>query len=519
MKKLLLVFTLFALLLCFAFPATSFQLVAPAKSTFAFITNALISIVDYGVGVPSTFTGLTASGEQSLLQKGNLNYLRLRPQILNEHAESSRSLIDTVTAIKIVGQVFKASQDNINGLNITLLSAPSLTIDDFNDPPYDSDPALQAVWIESNATYKATRATVEVGEGNQSMELDATAADGDTWSILTTALDPPVASVDLTGFTGSLMIFQDNSYAQQKLRFYIGDGSFTASAPIVVTATSVWQTVEIAEIQLVDDPGGSVDRTAITSIGFRVEQRRNNGAFLIDDLKAAPAPGSINLKLWNMGATIPVSLTTSIDDGTQYTKLGDAGISGLQVAEISVEMVGGFRQYHLDSFVAGPALEIPTNEILIPENYYALTINYVDTDVQVYGPDTALDHRYNSGFSFTAPDEATAITSTGADEDLQFCIFSTQDVFVVSLLQIMDDVPGSDARALVNIEDSNMVITGIPANGVTGFQNVNEDFWERPYEMEKGGKFELNYNDDSTDSVSLINLIFGYVFVPPDVNG
>jgi hypothetical protein len=69
----------------------------------------------------------------SNIQKGELNKIRLRPQIVTEDQESSRTVLGTVTSSNtIVGQIFKASQDNINSVMVTLASAESLTsVDDF----------------------------------------------------------------------------------------------------------------------------------------------------------------------------------------------------------------------------------------------------------------------------------------------------------------------------------------------------------------------------------------------------
>lgn len=466
---------------------------------------------DFGVEVPDTFTGLTASGEFYNVVKGNLNNFRARPQILNEHTESSRSLIATIDSSTIVGQIFQASEDNINGANITVLSSQSYDVDDFES--YSDSAALQAAWIASNGSYLATLETTIVSEGTKSMALPGDAVVNDEW-VLT------VPSVSLIGYTGGLDIQQTHDYSQMKLDFFVGDGTYTASAPIVVSAANTWQRVEISESQLVDDPGGSVNRAAITKVGLRITDRRVASTFYIDDLKAAPAPGSFGMRLWDMGDTLPTSGVTSLDDGTQYTKLGDLGISGTQIAEITVDLVGGKRQYHVDDFIAGVALEMPGNEVLVPDNYYALTLNYIDTDIEVYGPDTSIGSYYTNGFSFTAPDETTAITATGANEDLQFGIFSTQDVYLINLLQIFDDVPGVNSRVLANVEQSDMsILNSVIVQGIQGIQTVDQSFLARPYFMEKGGKFEFNYNDDPDDSVSTVDIFWQYFFIPSIPNG
>jgi hypothetical protein len=460
-------------------------------------------------GIPHTFTATSATGTNFLLSKGQLNKLRLRPQIINEHVESSRNLVDVVTSTNIVGQIFKASHDNINGIEFTARTEQDFVVDDFES--YTDSADLQADWVASNPAELALLETTIVHEGTQAMNLPGEADVGDEWEVT-------LAPTDLTDATGSLWIQQTHAYSALKLRFYVGDGVNTKSAPIVVQNVDIWEEIEIPETLLTEDGGGTTDITNITKVGFRLEDARVNSQIYIDLMTAALAPGSVKLKLWDMGTEIPVSGVTSIDDGTQYTKLGDAGISGVQVADISLILTGGFRQYHVNEFVAGPALEIPTNELLTVGNYYMITFNYVDKDIEMYGSNPAWDNYYENGYSFSAPDESTAITATGANEDLQFIIYSTQDVYIRSFLQFQNAQPGNNSSALMDIEDKNMKITSVVIAGVKGEQIVQQDFG-RPPLLDKGGKFELNYNDDATDSVTAINLIMTHYFAPESVNG
>ena len=41
----------------------------------------------------------------------------------------------------------------------------------------------------------------------------------------------------------------------------------------------------------------------------------------------------------------------------------------------------------------------------------------------------------------------------------------------------------------------------------------------RPLFLPKGGKFNLDYNDDSTDQVTKINFGMTYLYEPPNTNG
>ena len=118
--------------------------------------------------VPPEYTKQTSNGGFRPIQKGQLNIIRVRPQVLNEQQESSRTIQSTIASGNIVGQVFKASQDNINGIALTLESAAGASIDDFES--YADSAALQLVWVET--TNVATLETTVVKSGSQSMKIN-----------------------------------------------------------------------------------------------------------------------------------------------------------------------------------------------------------------------------------------------------------------------------------------------------------------------------------------------------------
>ncbi len=239
---------------------------------------------------------------------------------------------------------------------------------------------------------------------------------------------------------------------------------------------------------------------------------------LIDALDAIPPGGEVEVKLWDMGTDIPVSTVTALTDGTQYEKLGDLGITGKQESSVVVGLIGGKRMYHLDTFVAGTSLEIPTNEVLNPGHYYAITIHYVDTDVSVYGPNEVWGNYYVNGYGFTTSAEGNTITAMGPNKDIQFIVFSTQQVYVFEIKQIIDEKPSGESETTIYIEDETMRRTDVLISGVKAIQEVTKQL-KKPFFMAKGSKIEQEYNDDFTDQVGEINLIFYYYFVPPTVNG
>lgn len=466
-------------------------------------------------GVPTEFTNGSSNGKTFGILKGQLNKFRLRPQILNEHAESSRVIQGVISSGNIVGQIFKASHDNINGILLTLESAAGSTIDNFES--YADSAALQVEWVKTGVLEALLETTI-VFSGTKSMNLRLDNL-ADKWT-------NTIPSVDYTDFIFDFDYYQDivSGITGATVAFFIGDGTNTKSIDLTVVDINVWQHFEIDEnamaVQAEDDTASPPNMAAITQIGFRVDNKRALANSYVDDLIAIPAPGEIELKLWNMGSAIPVDAITKINDGAQFTQLGDIGINGAGVASIKLPLHGGKRVYAVNSFVAGVALEIPTNELLILNNYYIITLNYVDTNVNVYGPDSSFSIQYyNNGYAFTAPDEATAISAIGTYNDLMFGIFSTQDVYVNTIVKFFDAEPGVNATEQVLIEDENMVVTDLVVGETRPLQAIQAEFSTKPSLLVKGGKFEVYYNDDFRDTVSIASVLIGYLFEPQSVNG
>ena len=454
----------------------------------------------------------TSNSRTFPIQKGQLNKYRLRPSVLNEHAESSKTAQATVNNTTIAGQVFKASQDNINGIMLTLESAAGTSLDDFEG--YANDAALQTAWALTGSN-EATLETTIVKTGTNSMKLSLDTLN-DEWAL--TVGD----SIDYTGYTFDLDFFQDRAFAQAKVSFFIEDGlGASASTQLVIADINSWVHFEININSLTDD-AGATDLTDIDKIGFRIDDAGMTFSSYVDNISATPEPGQLELKLWDLGDTIPVADGSSFDlatDATQYSELGDRGLNGGSVAaSVILDLVGGKRLYTIRSFIAGTALEIPSNTILNMGNYYAITIHYVDTDVSVYGPDESFDNYYTNGYAFTTSAENVDITAIGTDIDLMFGVYSTQNVFINTLLKFYDAEPGTDATEHVFVEDCDMHITDVIAGENTPQQTLLAEFKDRTFYIPKGGKFEVYHNDDFSDSTSQITILIGYLYVPPLTN-
>ena len=302
-------------------------------------------------GVPETFSKTTINTVNQNIAKGQLNKINMFPRIGNEHAESSREIQGVVSNGNILGQIFKASKDNINTMLLTLESAAGVVVDNFES--YADSAALQAVWAATGAL--ATLETTTVKNGAQAMSLPTTNV-ADEWS-------RAAAPTDYTDYTGTFFAYFSHAFAAQQVSVFIGDGTNTKSFTVIQEGAGVWCPCEVNEKAMTEDQAGTTNVSAITEIGYRVVVKKLGGTVIIDDLASVPPPGDIEVKLWNMGDTLPESGVTSIDDGTQYTKIGLA-----ESASYTLALKGGKRLYHLDDFTAGVDKTIPSTEFLIPNN-------------------------------------------------------------------------------------------------------------------------------------------------------
>jgi hypothetical protein len=383
------------------------------------------------------------------------------------------------------------------------------------------------VWVESG-THPATLEPTIVYEGDKATKMPGETV-GETW-IKTSAPS------DFTNFTFSFPWNQDKEYSKLKYEFILSDGADILSFPLNITQHNQWTQFEV-DINAMSD-SGTTNKTAITSIGFRVTNREGGFAAYVDAIVATPAPGSVRVKLWDCGGTIPVADGVSFDltnDATQNTELGDLGIGGSLASEIDVSLRGGTRLYYIADFITGVASEHPSNNVLTVGNYYAITIHYIDTDTSVYGPDTTFGvNYYVNGYAFYTSAEGVDITvidgaaGSGAYSDLMFGVFSTQDVYITAYHLHFNTEAGAGASTgpqadwTTFIEDSAMKIEALmTTHGGHAILDgdYHEEFDWRPPSLEKGGKFEIYYNDDYTDSVAGVELEYFFLYAPPTING
>lgn len=468
--------------------------------------NALA--VDSLAGVPSGFTKITSNTTTFNIEKGRLNHLGFYPRILNEQQINRQQVQGIVTSTNIVGQAFKPSKNNISALMFAGGSDQGTAIDDFES--YADDAAIQAVWSTSGANL-AELETDTGYTGSKAMRLP-TNVDAEEWT-----RTAPGAPLDYTGYTGLFKAIFTHPINQLQIAVFIEDNvGNSKSFPIVQDGAGILCSCEVNEAAMVDDQATVTDTANIAVIGYRVLLKRAGSFVRIDDLAAVPAPGFLGVKLWDMGTEIPVSATTRIDDGDQYTQIG-----GMAVGEYVLSLEGGNRVYHLEDLTAGIDKSDPNNISININNYYIIEFKWIDTDVSIYGADTSLGKQfYVNGFAFTAPDEATPITAISEFSDIMFGVYSTQEVYLTNVGWAFDNAPNGGSSILATLRDLFPKTT----DTIVDHEEVPEkdfDFnlSERPMYLLDGGHMGVDYNDDPLDSVNLFRGEFTFLYKPPVVNG
>jgi len=472
--------------------------------------------------VPEVYTKQTSNSILQLVRKGQAIKLVLRPRVLNEHAENSFEIMGTVKSGVIAGQIFRASKNNINGLILILQSAGGSAFDDFES--YSNDAALQIVYVKGG-TESVTLETTIVNAGSKAMALPSTNNDG-IWT-------RTISSVDYTEHIFNLEYQQTSKFVNQKVSFFIGDGTNSKSILLPITTLNDWTSFEINESAMLvtanDLTGTTPDITSITEIGFRVDKKKVGATGYIDDIIIVPPPGEVELKLWNLGGVLPVGDGSSFnlaDNATQYTEIGDRGLDNNVLSSLILSLRGGEDLYDVKEFIAGTAKEMPDNTSLKIGNYYAITMHYVNTDVNIFGTDTTLETSfYTNGYAFTTSAENVNIirfpglVGSGQFSNWLFGIFSTQDVHIINYNQVMDSDPGNNAQVTAYFDDIKKGISNVTRVGSGVMEEERVDLDLRPPFLVDGGRFSLIYSDDESDNVTSLRLIMSYLYIPPVVNG
>lgn len=476
------------------------------------------------LNVPAIFSRMSSIGTILFPIKGQFNSVEMRPEIINEQNSSDKAIQGVINSTTIIGQSFKASQDNINSIALVLEGAESgISHESFES--YADTAALRVAWPQVGVGAGVDLETVIV-----SPNLGSTKSMKLTLSNVLSAWESTGVAVDVSTSVIAIDWLQDEPYSRMKVELYLEDMSGNiVSVDIVSSQVNLWQTFIWNSQDFQPDIGnpGVIDLTAIIIFGYRVLESRNNRFGYADNMILFTDAGSIDIKLWDFGATDPIAGVNSIDDATQYVTLGDPGIGqGILVSKVNLQLENQRSVYFVKDFIAGPAFELSSNLPLTVGNHYFITLNYVDTDINVYGTDPSESkNRYVNGFAFTAPDEATPVTGIGAFNDIFFNIFSTQEVLFEGAFfssRTGNDLPadpGSESIMSLFTIDSELEIPTWVLKDERLEQLIELKSNFRVISMDKGGRIVFLLDDDPEDNIASINIAYSYLYEPPIVNG
>lgn len=461
--------------------------------------------------IPKEYDKISCIGKRISLNQGR-NEARIRSVEVGEHVESSRLAQATVTSSNIVGQVTKLNTaDNIGQLDLTAeMDATETVLDNFQ--LYDDSAALRVEWVKTGLNADLEEAIVSPNDSS-------TKSARFPLKILANEWVNTISSLDLENQQIQFDYIQTVSGLLGKFEFFIGDGTNTKSIEVSPAFAAVWDTLSVLESDMKDDEATTPDVTAITKIGFRVSDSSNNQFFYIDNLVYSQGTGSVILKLFDMGDTKPVSASTTIDSGTQYTTLGDLGIKGSTSSTVTLSLKPGKNIYKVEDFCAGAAREHPDNNLLTQGNYYIFTINYVDVDVIVWGPDEVnfneIDY-YEDGFAFSAANEAATITALGEAKHISFIYTTAVTSYITALGVKFYDENGAEtvsdiaSEVKAYLESREMEISAHPLISGNGMGTFSVDISSSPELMEPGSKIECYYNSAPGDSAKSLLILSEY---------
>ena len=460
------------------------------------------------------FDTLGGSSVTTIVNKGQRNEIEVIPVMFNEHAEPASTIQAVVGSGTIVGQIFKASQDNINSLVLTLESQLGGVSGVDIIEGYASDVALQSGWVGSTDLPVIENSLVSPNNGStQSMKI--------MLDTLLNTVTKTVSATDLTNAIFALDYMSTDNPDKVVVSFFVGDGTNTKSITLN-GFKDTWKNFSFLETSMMDDGVTTPNMAAITKIGFRVDLEKIGKFGYIDNVYVSTSAGQVELKLFDMGAIIPTSGVTPLASGTQYSQLNGAS-SG-----ITFDLSPGKRIISFNEFTAGLERHKASNILLTPNNYYALTINYVDVNINVYGCDPADaiangEPFYNNGWAFTAASEAAAINQISANNDLMFVVGHTQTARILDVkISGDDDFPVGASIIVLNEDIVKDIANMFNVHKFSGTNNIiTLSYAERPLEISLGSKLELYYNDDGilASELSRIETYVRYLYTQTTING
>lgn len=365
-----------------------------------------------------------------------------QPSVLTEnHLTVSNDVIGTVDgSTPLVGQVFKASADNVQEIALKLsASAPNpATLEDFES--YANDAAIQAAWVSSDATY--TQVSLDTGvfyAGSKAMKIRL---DKNPRALNDKVTRTFSTNQNWSGLNTLNLAFRQEDTGKIQLRYRIIDEnghSISVLIPMVAT-DNTWKTYSFSLDNFTQDGGTYPNLAAVRKHEFEIVLNNNGGwkNVWIDHLVLEQDAGTLSLKLYDFGSNAePASLSSgtpvTFDDGST-AKTVEGILNNPTTIRIDAEK-GLFG-----------------NTKLTIGNYYAIVL----TDLAVSGASVKVHGKTSGGYT-----SGKALTSTDGSvltyESTGRCFFGVRSVpssYVLRNLRVDLNEQGGDsllAFSVVNV--------------------------------------------------------------------
>ena len=434
--------------------------------------------------------------ESTILSKGSVNTLTIKPVILTENMTDDANVMQTVGgSVTDVGQVFKLTDGvvEIDQIKLTMeaISGSSITaIDDFES--YADTTALRGTWLSSDLSNTPnTLETSIIHAGSQAMKIQLLSKTKSKDEIKKTF----GATQDWSSDTAIQLWFRNDSVSIVEIQIIDSTGDGIKST-LTVSSSGVFEFIKINFSDMIPVGATPADLSVVKDIIFKITNINSIGAMYIDDLEVLDedALGTLDIEIHDFGATSnPTTLGTVLTTKT-------------------VTLVNGKMIYEVDLGLNG----------LTGNNFYGIVItNPSIATVKIYG--NSASNKYTNGFAFDSTDD-TNIAETATGDDINFEVYCL-DVSSFHGICIALNASGGNSSVTVSIENTvtkkkKAVLMSsenlMSRNEILYFASEITDTFQR---MTKDEEIIIEYADEATSAATRLQATVFLAFIDRIING
>jgi len=367
-------------------------------------------------------------------------------------------------------QVFRASSDNINCLNLFLSGVGTSYIKD--DFEYTDDENLRSSWVTSDATNTPISLDNDIkynGDKSLRIQVSGKKSNGDT--ITKTMVAENWGDYEYAEFAWRSTADANNTGLWE---FRIGDGVNWASAMFSASSTNTWEIKRIALSSM--DNIGIVNLNAITKIQFRCIDGNSKHEEWCDYLVAFAGSGSVKVRMYDFGgdySSISVLPPPMVFD------------NGMDYVDVNLNVDFDYR-----------IVPIRKSGLRLG-NYYGIGVEEITSaKCYIHGSNV---RTYKEGVLYSV-DDTGVLTSTG--RSMFFIVSSNDSAYLLRLSCVFDQDPGSSRIVVVSVGANDNLLSKLIDVEVSNRNKIEFEFdvSNALAHVPKSGKLNFMYLDDSSSS-------------------